>query len=166
MFRDIPPLPPLPLKRPDIEEEYDDTFLLPPRSPTVEALKTNFDSPITNQIDKTNNVIEIASKSEKQDRDKFELHLSEQLSKPFPEVENGGGKYISQEDNNNYQKLTKLPILELTDVLTKINESEVPRQLEFFDGGQNKEFEKKLKTVGLSTGFIEFLEFLQSSFCQ
>ena len=40
LFRDILPSPPLPLKRPDIEEEYDDTFLLPPRSPTVEALKT------------------------------------------------------------------------------------------------------------------------------
>ena len=166
LFRDIPPSPPLPLKRLDIEEEYDDTFLLPPRSPTVEALKTDFDRPITNQIDKTNNVIERVSKSEKKDLDKFELHLSEQLSKPFPEVEDGGGKYIFQENNNNYQKLAELPILELTDILTKINEDEVPRQLEFFDGGQNKEFEKKVKSIGLSTGFIEFLEFLQSSFCQ
>ena len=143
MFRDIPPSPPLPLKRLDIEEEYDDTFFLPPRSPTVEALKTDFDRPITNQIDKTNNVIEIVSKSEKKDLDKFELHLSEQLSKPFPEVEDGGGKYIFQENNNNYQKLAELPILELTDILTKINEEKFQDNSNFLTEVKIKNLKRK-----------------------
>ena len=85
MFRDILPSPPFPLGRSDREKEFDDTFLRPPKSPTVEALKTNFDCPITNLIDKANNVIEMIQKNEKQDFDKYDLHLSEQLSKLFPE---------------------------------------------------------------------------------
>ena len=36
----------------------------------------------------------------------------------------------------------------------------------FWERGQNKEFEDKVKLIGLSTDSIEFLEFLQSSFCQ
>ena len=35
-----------------------------------------------------------------------------------------------------------------------------------FEGVQNKKFEDKVKLIGLSTDSIEFLEFLQSSFCQ
>ena len=35
-----------------------------------------------------------------------------------------------------------------------------------FEGDQNKEFEDKVKLIGLSTDSIEFLEFLQFSFCQ
>ena len=42
----------------------------------------------------------------------------------------------------------------------------MPKQLEFFEGSENKEFENKVKLIGLSTDSIEFLEFLQSSFCQ
>ena len=165
MFRDIPPSPPLPLRRPDIEKEYDDTFLRPPQSPTVESLKTNFDCPTTNLIDKANNVIEMIRKTEKQDLDRHDLHLSEQLSKPFPEVEDGDGKYVSQ-DNNDDQKINELPIPELTEILSKIDKGEAPKQLEFFEGGQNKEFEGKVKLIDLLTDSIEFLEFLQSDFCQ
>ena len=165
MFRDIPPSPPLPLRRPDIEKEYDDTFLRPPQSPTVEALKTNFDCPTTNLIDKANNVIEMIRKTEKQDLDRHDLHLSEQLSKPFPEVEDGDGKYVSQ-DNDDDQKINELPIPELTEILSKIDKGEAPKQLEFFEGGQNKEFEGKVKLIDLLTDSIEFLEFLQSDFCQ
>ena len=82
MFRDIPPSPPLSLKRVDIEKDYDDTFL-PPENPTAEALKTDFDRPIANLIKKTNNIIEMVPKNEKQDLDKHDIHLSEQLSKLF-----------------------------------------------------------------------------------
>ena len=161
MFQDIPPLPPLLLKRPDIEKDYDDTFLLP-QTPTVEALKTDFDRPITNLIVKANNIIEMVPMNEKQDLDKYGIHLSEQLSKLFPEVDDGGG-YLGQEDN---QKIKELHIPELTEILSKIDRGEVPKQLEFFERGQNKEFKDKVKLIGLKTDSIEFLEFLQSSFCQ
>ena len=93
------PSPPLSLKRPDIEKDYDDTFLHP-ETPTVEALKTDFDRPITNLIDKANNIIEMVPKNEKQDLDKYDPHLSEQLSKLFAEVEDGGGRgYLGKEDD-------------------------------------------------------------------
>ena len=48
--------------------------------------------------------------------------------------------------------------------MSRIDKDEVPKQ--FSEGDQNKKFEDKLKLIGLSTDFIEFLEFLQSTFCQ
>ena len=151
----------MPLKRPDID--YDDTFL-PPQTPTVEALKADFDHPITNLIDKANNIIEMVPKNKKQDLDKYDIHLSEQLSKLFPEVEGvSGGEYLGQEDD---QKINELLIPDLTEILSKIEKGEVSKQLEFFEGGQNKEFEDKAKLIGLSTDSTEFLGFLWSSFCQ
>ena len=39
-------------------------------------------------------------KNEKQDLDKYDIHLSEQLPELFPEVEDGGGGgYLGQEDD-------------------------------------------------------------------
>ena len=129
LFRDIPSSPPLSLKRTDIKKDYDDTFF-PPQTPTVEALKTDFGHPITNLIDKANNIIKMVPKNEKQDLDKYNTHLSEQLSKLFPEVEDGGGGgYLDPEDN---QEINQLPIPELTEILSKIDKREVPKQLEFF----------------------------------
>ena len=48
-------------------------------------------------------------------------------------------------------------IPELTEILSKIDKGEVPMQLEFFEWDQNKEFEDKVKLVGLSTDSIEQL---------
>ena len=74
LFRDIPPPPPLPLKRTDIEKDYDDTLLLPQTPPNIQVLKTDFDRPITNLIDKANNIIEMVSKNQKQDLDNNDIH--------------------------------------------------------------------------------------------
>ena len=155
----------MPLRRPDIEKEYNDTFLKSAQSPTLETLKTDFDRPITNLIDKANDVIGMIPKSEKQDLDKYDLHLLEQLSKLFSKVEKGSGKFVGQ-DNNDDQKTNELPIPEITGILSKIDKREVPKQLEFFEGDKNKEFEEKVKLIGLSTDSIKFLELLQSDFCQ
>ena len=58
-------------------------------------------------------------KNEKQDLDKYDINLSEQLSKLFPEVEDGGGGgYLGQEDD---QKRNELPIPEVTEILSKID---------------------------------------------
>ena len=59
-----------------------------------------------------------------------------------------------------------MPIPELTEILSQIDMGDVPKQLEFSEGGQNKQFEDKVKLISLSTDSIEFLEFLHSSFCQ
>ena len=66
-----------------------------------------------------------------------------------------GGGYLGQEHD---QKINEFPIPELTENLSKIDKGEVPKQLEFFEGGQNKEFQDKVKLIGLSTDSIEFLE--------
>ena len=63
LFRDVPPSPPPPLRRPDIKREYDDTFLPARQNPTTDALKTDFDRPITSLIDKANNIIEMILKT-------------------------------------------------------------------------------------------------------
>ena len=52
----------------DIEEKYNETFLRTPQSPTVEALKADFDCPITNLSDKKNNVIEMIQKKKKKNK--------------------------------------------------------------------------------------------------
>ena len=89
--------------------------------------------------------------------------LIKQLSKLFPEVEDDSGKYDSQ-DNNDDQKLNELHIPELREILSKIDKGEVPKQLEFFEGGKNKEFQDKVKLIGWSTDSIELLEFLEPGF--
>ena len=87
LFRDTPPSPPFPLRRSDIEK--DDVSFLPPQPPFLDVLKIDFDRPITNLVDKNNNIIEMILKNEKQDLHKLDLYLSEQLSKLFPEVDDG-----------------------------------------------------------------------------
>ena len=68
-------------------------------------------------------------KNEKQDLDKFDLHLSEQLSKLCPEIEDAGADFLTEDDD---QKINELPIPELTEILSKIDNREMPKQLEFF----------------------------------
>ena len=117
-------------------------------------------------MDKESNVIEmIPKKKEKQDLDKYDLHLSEQIPKLFPEVENDSVNYFSQ-DNDNDQKINELPMSELTESLSKIGKGEVAKKLQFFEGGQDKKIEDKVKLIGLTADSMEFLEFLQSDFCQ
>ena len=118
---------------------------------------------MTNLINKANKIIEMIPKNKKQDLDKYDLYLSEQLSKLFPEVEDDGGSYLDQNEN---QKINELPIPELTEILSKIYKGEVPKQLRLYEEGQNKEFQYKVKLIGLSTDSKEFSESLQSSFCQ
>ena len=73
-------------------------------------------------------------KNEKQDLSKYDLHLSEQLSNLIPDVENVGSNYL---DQNYDQRINKLPIAELTEILSRVDKGEVPKQLKFFEGGQN-----------------------------
>ena len=88
--------------------------------------------------------------------------MSTQLSKLFPEVEDST-KII---DDKNDEKMNELPIPQLTEILSKIDKGEVPKQLDFFEGRENKELENRVKSIGLSTNSIQHLDFLQSNFCQ
>ena len=70
------------------------------------------------------------TKERKKDLNKYDIHLSEPLSKLFPEVEDGsGGGCLGQEDD---QKINELPIPELTEILSKIDKGEGPNQMNFF----------------------------------
>ena len=101
-------------------------------------------------------------KNKKEELDKLDLHLSTQLSKLFPEVEDGT-KII---DDKNDEKINELPIPQLTEILSKIDKREVPKQLNFFEGGENTEFDYRVNSVGLFTDSLQFLDSLQSNFCQ
>ena len=92
------------------------------RDLTLSILQTNFDQPITNLVDKANNVIEIVPKNKKEELDKLDLHLSTKLSKLFPELEDDT-KII---DNKNDEKINELPIEQLTEILSKTDKGEVP----------------------------------------
>ena len=100
-------------------------------------------------------------KNKKEELDKLDLHLSTQLSKLFPEVEDGT-KII---DDKNDEKINELPIPQLTEILSKIDKREVSKQLNFFEGGENTEFENRVNSIGLFTDSLQFLDFLQSNFC-
>ena len=95
LFWDILHSPLLPLKRPYIEKDYDNTFL-PPQTPTVEALKPNFVRFITNLIDKANNITEMVPKNKKKDLDKWDQKINEL---PIPQLT----QILSKIDKVRYQ---------------------------------------------------------------
>ena len=100
-------------------------------------------------------------KNKKEELDKLDLHLSTQLSKLFPEVEDSK-KII---DDKNDEKINELSILQKF-CPKQLNIFEVPKQLNIFEKGENMEFENRVTSIGFSTDSIQFLDFLQSNFCQ
>ena len=66
----------------------------------------------------------------------------------------------------NDEKINDLPIQQLIEILSKIDKGEVPKQLNFLEGGEKIEFENRVKSVGLSTNSTQFLDVLESDFCQ
>ena len=59
--------------------------------------------------------------------------MSTQLSKLFPEVEDSQKIFDDKDD----EKINELPIPQLTEILWKIDKGKVPKQLNFFEGGEN-----------------------------
>ena len=51
----------------------------------------------------------------------------------------------------------------LTEILSKIGDK--PFEFEFSTGGKNKKFHDTMRSYGLSTDNLEFLDFLQSDIC-
>ena len=97
IFWDVPPFPSHPLQRTNIQMLMMKPFWLHPKVQTFCNLKTHFDDPITNLIDQANNVIQMMPKNKRNEDDN--LHLSEQLSKYFPEVD--VQRKIEQDDDEN-----------------------------------------------------------------
>ena len=89
------------------------------------------------------------------------IMLSDQLSKLFPQV-NDEGKIPEHKCEN----IASLPIDILLKILTKTDKRKIPEVLEFFSGGKSKNFDQKVKTLGVSSNSLDFLYFLQSAECQ
>ena len=156
IFRDEPPKPQSPLTDPVIDSIFDDTFFAPPHSPVEDVLKPDLKPPLTN-FNKDTNIIEMIPKSIKKEPDD-KIALSDQLSKLFPQV-NDEGKIPEHKGEN----ITSLPIEKLVEILTKTDKGQIPEVFEFFSGGKNKNFDQKVKMLGVSSNSLDFLDFLQSA---
>ena len=121
--------------------------------------ETDFNRPLTSVIDNANNVIEMAPRVKEKTEQKADINLSEQLAKLFPDVD-------EKITDKNDQSINQLRLSDLSETLSKIDKDEVPKQLEFFEGGISREFETNVRSIGLSSDSTEFLDFLQSDVCE
>ena len=85
--------------------------------------------------------------------------MSKQISKLFLKIDQQVTEQINDEKN-------ELDMENLTEILSKIGDDEKPFESEFFTGGGNKKFDDTMRSYGLSTDNIEFLDFLQSEICK
>ena len=142
-----PPTPPAPLRSAkkknqgpppddypiDVSDNEDDQINFIPKTDPV--FETDFNRPTTSLIHKTNNVIEMVPKVKKKPKQEtIDVNLSEQLRKLVPDVD----RNINQNDTS---KIPELPVDQLSEILSKIDKVEVPKQLDFFEGRSNREFE-------------------------
>ena len=79
------------------------------------------------------------------------------MSKLFPEA----NKKIADQE----EKINHLPLNNLDEIFSKIDKGEIPKELKFFIGGLNNEFKNRLRSLGISTGLNNFLDFLQLDIC-
>ena len=165
----LPPLPPIPrfpsppLRPPLLEPEnnvdtndaadVDMDFLDNLTSRPEPRFETDFNRPLTSVIDNANNAIEMVPRAKEKTKQKADINLSEQLAKLFPDVD----KKIT---DKNDQSINQLRLSDLSEILSKIDKGEVPKQLEFFEGGISREFETNVRSIGLSSDSTEFLDFL------
>ena len=63
------------------------------------------------------------------------------------------------------EKINDLPLNNLEEIFSKIDKGEIPKELKFFVGGLTNEFENRVRSLGISTGSNDFLDFLQSDIC-
>ena len=70
--------------------------------------------------------------------------MSKRLSKLFPEIDQQVTEQINDEKN-------EIDLENLTEGLSKIGNDEKPFEFEFFIGGDNKKFNKTMRSYGLST---------------
>ena len=86
-----------------------------------------------------------------------EITFSDELPKLFPEANE---KIAEQEE-----KINDLPLNNLEEIFSKIDKGEIPKELKFFVGGLNNEFENRVRSLGISTDSNDFLDFFQPDIC-
>ena len=68
----------------------------------------------------------------------------------------------TKKSQNKKEKINDLPLNNLEEILSKIDKGEIPKELKFFVGGLNNEFENRVRLLGISTGSNDFLDFRKS----
>ena len=58
-----------------------------------------------------------------------------------------------------------LPLKDLEKTFSKIDQGEIPQEIKFFLGGQNDEFENRVRSLGITTSSSEYIDFLWSDIC-
>ena len=58
-----------------------------------------------------------------------------------------------------------LPLKDLEKKISKIDQGEIPQEINFFLGGQNDEFENRVRSLGITTSSSEYIDFLWSDIC-
>ena len=107
--------------------------------------------------DKAENTIEIIPKVKDKTKPE-EITFSDELFKLFPEVKK---KVRGQKE-----KMNDLPLNNLEEIFSKIDKGEIPKELKFFVGGLNIEFKNRARSLSISTGSNNFLDFLQWDICE
>ena len=105
-------------------------------------LQTDYNKTLTPLTDNAENTIEIIPKVREKTKPE-EITFSDELSKLFPEANR---KIAEQEE-----KVNDLPLNNLENFFSKIDKGEIPKELKFFVGGLNNEFENRLRSLGIST---------------
>ena len=80
-------------------------------------------------------------KEKQKEPDISEINLSKELSKLFPDID--------EKINQDKTKIPKVELSQLSEILSEINRGEIPKQVQFFTGGENQDFELKAKVIGL-----------------
>ena len=143
---DVPNKPPIPPK-PVISK--------PPILP--KPVLDTFSRSLTKIIDSKKNKIQIIPKKIESD-DIDHVNLSKRLSKLFPEINQVTEEKIGDEK-------IEIDMENLKEILSKIGD-EKPFEFQFFTGGENKKFDDTMRSYGLSTDNLEFLDFLQHEICK
>ena len=70
-----------------------------------------------------------------------ETNLSKELFKLIPDID--------EKINEDKTKIPRGELSQLSEILSEINRGEIPKQVQFFTGGENQDFELKAKVIGL-----------------
>ena len=73
---------------------------------------------------------------------------------------------IDEKINQDKTKIPKLELSQLSEISFETNRGEIPKQLQFFRGGENQDFESIANVTGLSTDSSESLNVIKSSTCE
>ena len=151
------------------EPQDEPDFVLPKTDPVFQM---NFTRPKTNLVDKKENVVEVLPKVQEKipdfeeeeekapyEADTFDFEFSDALNKLFPDVRN----HVKPEEISATKPTIDMD--ELTKILMDTTKDELPPQLDFFTGGENKKFVTRARGEGLSSNSNDFVDFLQGVTC-